>query len=134
MLATGSYPRSLPGLEIDGLKILTSEQALRLDRLPSSAIVLGGGVIGVEFASAWRSFGVDVTIVEALPRLVSGEDSNISAALERAFRKREINIVTGAGHVRVPDNRVRRADGASRRAAARGRAHAGCGRPRAADQ
>ena len=96
VLATGSYPRSLPGLEIDGLKILTSEQALRLDRLPSSAIVLGGGVIGVEFASAWRSFGVDVTIVEALPRLVSGEDSNISAALERAFRKREINIVAGA--------------------------------------
>jgi dihydrolipoyl dehydrogenase len=95
VLATGSYPRSLPGLEIDGLKILTSDQALRLDRLPSSAIVLGGGVIGVEFASAWRSFGVDVTIVEALPRLVSGEDSSISAALERAFRKREINMVTG---------------------------------------
>ena len=68
------------------MKILTSEQALRLDRLPSSAIVLGGGVIGVEFASAWRSFGVNVTIVEALPRLVSGEDSSVSAALERAFR------------------------------------------------
>jgi dihydrolipoamide dehydrogenase len=96
VLATGSYPRSLPGLEIDGMKILTSEQALRLDRLPTSAIVLGGGVIGVEFASAWRSFGVDVTIVEALPRLVSGEDSSISAALERAFRKREINVITGA--------------------------------------
>ena len=95
VLATGSYPRSLPGLEIDGTKILTSEQALRLDRLPTSAIVLGGGVIGVEFASAWRSFGVDVTIVEALPRLVSGEDSSISAALERAFRKRSINVITG---------------------------------------
>ena len=96
VLATGSYPRSLPGLEIDGLKILTSEQALRLDRLPTSAIVLGGGVIGVEFASAWRSFGVNVTIVEALPELVSGEDPSISAALARAFRKREINLVTGA--------------------------------------
>src|SRR5688500_3364279 len=96
VLATGSYPRSLPELEIDGTKILTSEQALRLDRLPTSAIVLGGGVIGVEFASAWRSFGVDVTIVEALPRLVSGEDSSISAALERAFRKRSINVITGA--------------------------------------
>ena len=95
VLATGSYPRSLPELEIDGRKILTSEQALRLDRLPTSAIVLGGGVIGVEFASAWRSFGVDVTIVEALPRLVSGEDSSISAALERAFRKRSINVITG---------------------------------------
>ncbi|HJY43989.1 MAG TPA: dihydrolipoyl dehydrogenase [Propionibacteriaceae bacterium] len=96
VLATGSYPRSLPGLEVDGTRILTSEQALRLDRLPTSAIVLGGGVIGVEFASAWRSFGVDVTIVEALPRLVSGEDSSISAALERAFRKREINVITRA--------------------------------------
>jgi dihydrolipoamide dehydrogenase len=96
VLATGSYPRSLTGLEIDGMKIITSEQALRLDRLPTSAIVLGGGVIGVEFASAWRSFGVDVTIIEALPRLVSGEDSSISAALERAFRKREIHMVTGA--------------------------------------
>src|SRR5215207_2875416 len=96
VLATGSYPRSLPELEIDGRKILTSEQALRLDRLPTSAIVLGGGVIGVEFASAWRSFGVDVTIVEALPRLVSGEDPSISAALERAFRKRSINVITDA--------------------------------------
>jgi dihydrolipoamide dehydrogenase len=96
VLATGSYPRSLPGLEVDGTKILTSEQALRLDRLPTSAIVLGGGVIGVEFASAWRSFGVDVTIIEALPRLVSGEDSSISAALERAFRKRGINVITRA--------------------------------------
>ena len=96
VLSTGSYARSLPGLEIDGSKILTSEQALRLERLPASVIVLGGGVIGVEFASAWRSFGVKVTIVEALPRLVSGEDSAISAALERAFRKREINVVAGA--------------------------------------
>jgi dihydrolipoamide dehydrogenase len=96
ILATGSYPRSLPQLEIDGVKVLTSEQALRLERLPASAIVLGGGVIGVEFASAWRSFGVDVTIVEALPRLVSSEDSSISTALERAFRRREINMVTDA--------------------------------------
>jgi dihydrolipoamide dehydrogenase len=96
VLSTGSYARSLPGLEIDGLKILTSEQALRLERLPASVIVLGGGVIGVEFASAWRSFGVTVTIVEALPRLVSGEDSAVSAALERAFRKREINVVASA--------------------------------------
>ena len=109
VLATGSYPRSLPGLEIDGTKILTSEQALRLDRLPTSVIVLGGGVIGVEFASAWRSFGVDVTIVEALPRLVSGEDSSISAALERAFRKREINVITGAAMsgCRTADSGVR---------------------------
>jgi dihydrolipoamide dehydrogenase len=96
VLATGSFPRSLRGVEIDGAKILTSDQALRLERLPASAIVLGGGVIGVEFASAWRSFGVDITIVEALPRLISGEDSAISTALERAFRKRGIKIITNA--------------------------------------
>ena len=67
VLATGSYPRSLPGLDVDGAKILNSEHALRLDRLPASAIVLGGGVIGVEFASIWRSFGVDVTVLKLSP-------------------------------------------------------------------
>jgi dihydrolipoamide dehydrogenase len=96
VLASGSSARSLAGVDIDGVKIITSEHALRLDRLPGSAIVLGGGVIGVEFASAWRSFGVEVTIVEALPRLVSAEDPSISAALERAFSKRKIEFITGA--------------------------------------
>jgi dihydrolipoamide dehydrogenase len=95
VLATGSYPRSLPGLDVDGTKILNSQHALRLDRLPASAIVLGGGVIGVEFASIWRSFGVEVTIVEALPRLVSGEEPSISTALERAFARRKITVTTG---------------------------------------
>jgi dihydrolipoamide dehydrogenase len=90
VLATGSYSRSLPGLEIDGERVITSEQALLLDRVPASAIVLGGGVIGVEFASVWRSFGADVTIVEALPRLVAAEDEDCSKQLERAFRKRGI--------------------------------------------
>jgi len=80
---------------VDGVKIISSEHALRLDRLPASAIVLGGGVIGVEFASIWRSFGVDVTVVEALPRLVSGEDPSISTALERAFARRKIKVITG---------------------------------------
>src|SRR3954453_9031926 len=69
VLASGSYSRSLPGLEIDGRRVLTSEQALGLDHVPASGVVLGGGVIGCEFASVWRSFGADVTIVEALPRL-----------------------------------------------------------------
>jgi dihydrolipoyl dehydrogenase len=96
VLATGSYSRTLPGIEVDGVKILTSEHALRLDHLPASAIVLGGGVVGVEFASAWRSFGVDVTVVEALPRLVSSEDQSISAALQRAFGRRKIKIITNA--------------------------------------
>lgn len=94
MLATGSVPRSLPGLQIGG-RVLTSDQALTLDRVPRSAIVLGGGVIGVEFASVWKSFGAEVTIVEALPHLVPNEDEACSKALERAFRKRKIAFRTG---------------------------------------
>ncbi len=95
VLASGSYSKSLPGLEVDGEKVLTSEHALRLDRVPASVIVLGGGVIGCEFASVWKSFGADVTIIEALPRLVAAEDEASSKALERAFRKRKINFLTG---------------------------------------
>ncbi|HEY3504754.1 MAG TPA: dihydrolipoyl dehydrogenase [Actinocatenispora sp.] len=95
VLATGSYSKSLPGLDVDGERILTSEHALGLDHVPASAIVLGGGVIGVEFASAWRSFGAEVTIVEALPRLVAAEDEEVSKAVERAFRKRGIAFSTG---------------------------------------
>jgi dihydrolipoamide dehydrogenase len=95
VLASGSYSRSLPGLDLDGDKIISSEHALRLDRVPASVIVLGGGVIGCEFASVWRSFGAEVTIVEALPRLVAAEDEASSKALERAFRKRGIRFRTG---------------------------------------
>ncbi|MDQ5974746.1 MAG: dihydrolipoamide dehydrogenase [Actinomycetota bacterium] len=94
VLATGSYSRSLPGLEISG-RIMTSDQALNLDYVPKSVIVLGGGVIGVEFASVWKSFGADVTIVEALPHLVPNEDEACSKALERAFRKRKIDFSLG---------------------------------------
>jgi dihydrolipoamide dehydrogenase len=95
VLASGSYSRSLPGLDVDGDRVLTSEQALRLERVPASVVVLGGGVIGCEFASVWRSFGAEVTIVEALPRLVAAEDEASSKALERAFRKRGIVFRTG---------------------------------------
>ncbi len=95
MLASGSYARTVAGVEVDGVRIITSEHALRLDALPASAVVLGGGVIGVEFASAWRSFGVEVTVVEALPRLVPGEEPEVSAALQRAFGKRGIAVRTG---------------------------------------
>lgn len=94
VLATGSYSRSLPGLEIGG-RVITSEQALQLDTVPSSAIILGGGVIGVEFASVWKSFGADVTIVEALPHLAPNEEESVSKQLERAFRKRGINFSLG---------------------------------------
>lgn len=89
ILATGSYSRTLPGLEIGG-RILTSEQALALDEVPARVIILGGGVIGVEFASVWRSFGVEVTVIEALPHLVPNEDIAMSKGLERAFRRRGI--------------------------------------------
>ena len=95
VLASGSYSKSLPGLDIDGTHVITSEQALTLDHVPMSAIVLGGGVIGCEFASVWRSFGAEVTIVEALPRLVAAEDEASSKVLERAFRKRGIKFLTG---------------------------------------
>lgn len=95
LLATGSYSRTIPGLEIGG-RVLTSEHALELPEIPERVIVLGGGVIGVEFASLWRSFGVDVTIVEALPHLVPNEDESMSKGLERAFRKRGIEMRLGS--------------------------------------
>ncbi|MFZ9308884.1 MAG: dihydrolipoyl dehydrogenase [Candidatus Nanopelagicales bacterium] len=94
VLATGSYSRSLPGLEIGG-RIMTSDQALQMDWIPRSVLVLGGGVIGVEFASVWKSFGSDVTVIEALDRLVPAEEESISKALERAFKKRGIKAKTG---------------------------------------
>ncbi|MBO3086931.1 dihydrolipoyl dehydrogenase [Cellulomonas dongxiuzhuiae] len=94
VLGTGSYARSLPGLDIGG-RVITSDQALTLDWVPRSAIILGGGVIGSEFASVWRSFGADVTIIEALPHLVPNEDEAVSKAFERAFRKRGIAFNLG---------------------------------------
>ena len=96
VLATGSVPRTLPGLDIDGERVINSEHALRLESLPDSVVVLGGGIIGCEFASVWKSFGVDVTIVEALPHLLALEDEQSSKALERAFRKRGINYELGS--------------------------------------
>jgi dihydrolipoamide dehydrogenase len=96
VLATGSYSRSLPGLDLDGSRVIASEHALQVDHVPSSAVILGGGVIGCEFASAWTSFGAKVTIVEALPHLVPLEDEASSKQLERAFRRRGINFKVGA--------------------------------------
>ena len=103
ILATGSYSRSLPGLEIGG-RVITSEQALELDFVPKKVIVLGGGVIGVEFSSVWKSWGVDVQIVEALPHLVPNEDEAISKQFERAFRKRGINFSLGVRFQSVTQN------------------------------
>lgn len=95
VLATGSYARSLPGLNIDGNRIITSDHALTLNYVPANVIVLGGGVIGCEFASVWKSFGAEVRIIEALPHLVPLEDESSSKQLERAFRKRGINFDLG---------------------------------------
>ncbi len=103
VLATGSHPRSLPGLEIGG-RVITSEQALQLDYVPKSVIVLGGGVIGVEFSSVWRSFGTEVTIIEALPHLVPNEDESVSKQFERAYRKRGINFSLGVKFQSVTQN------------------------------
>ncbi|MFS2292205.1 MAG: dihydrolipoyl dehydrogenase [Actinomadura sp.] len=95
VLGTGAAPKTLPGLEIDGERIISSDDALRLDRVPGSVVILGGGVIGVEFASVWRSFGSEVTIVEALPHLLPMEEESSSKRLERAFRKRGIKFEVG---------------------------------------
>jgi dihydrolipoamide dehydrogenase len=94
VLATGSYSKTLPGLDIGG-RIITSSEAIHLDEVPDRIVILGGGVIGVEFASVFKSFGSDVTIVEALPRLVPNEDEFASKLLERAFRRRKITFKTG---------------------------------------
>lgn len=94
VLATGSYSRSIPGLEITG-NVITSDQALQMDWIPQRAVVLGGGVIGLEFASLWRSFGAEVTIIEGLDHLAPAEDEAISKQLERAYKKRGIKFQLG---------------------------------------
>ncbi len=103
ILATGSFSRSLPGLEIGG-RVITSEQALQLDFVPRKVAVLGGGVIGVEFSSVWKSWGADVTIIEGLPHLVPNEDESVSKQFERAFRKRGIEFKLGARFQSVTQN------------------------------
>ncbi|HLZ36584.1 MAG TPA: dihydrolipoyl dehydrogenase [Mycobacteriales bacterium] len=101
VLATGSVPKSLPGLEIDGSKVITSDEALTWQHVPASVVILGAGALGVEFASIWRSFGAFVTIVEALPHLLPLEEESSSKLLERAFRKRGISFELGARFERV---------------------------------
>ncbi len=103
VLASGSESRSLPGLQIDGQRVISSEHALTLDHVPASVVILGGGVIGVEFASIWRSFGAEVTIVEMLPHLVPTEEESSSRLLERAFRRRGIGFKTGTRFEGVKD-------------------------------
>ena len=102
VLATGSYPRLLPGLEVTE-RIITSDQALVLDHLPSSVVIIGAGAIGMEFATVYRSFGADVTVLEALPRIVPLEDEDISAQAVRAFKKKGIKAFPGVKVSEVKD-------------------------------
>lgn len=96
IIATGSRPRSLPGLAIDGTKIITSDEALLMEKLPQSIMIIGGGVIGVEWASMLSDFGVEITVVEYEDRLIPLEDAEVSKELERLFKKRKIKVITGA--------------------------------------
>ena len=96
IIATGSRPRAIPALPVDGNRIISSRESVVLTDLPSSMVIVGGGAIGVEFAYIYAMYGVDVTIVELLPRLVPNEDEDISAQLERSFRNLGMNILTGA--------------------------------------
>ena len=96
IVATGSTPRSVPGIEIDHKRIITSDEAIHLREVPKSIVIMGSGAVGVEFASIFRRFGSDVTVIELLPRLVPVEDEAVSAELEKSFRKQGITSLTGA--------------------------------------
>jgi dihydrolipoamide dehydrogenase len=95
IVATGSSPRSVPGIALDRTRIITSDEAIHLPQVPKSLVIMGSGAVGVEFASIFRRFGSDVTIIELLPRLVPVEDDAISAELEKSFRKQGIRCLTG---------------------------------------
>ena len=96
IVATGARPRSIPPLPIDGNDVISSRESIVLSELPKSIVIVGGGAIGVEFAYLYKMYGVDVTVVELLPRLVPNEDEEISRELERSFSRQKINVVTGA--------------------------------------
>ena len=95
VIATGARPRHIPPLPVDGDKVITSREAIVLSQLPSSIVIVGGGAIGVEFAYLYRTYGVEVTVVELLPRLIPNEDEEISPLLERAFSQQGIKVITG---------------------------------------
>ena len=95
VVATGSQPRSVPGVDIDRTRIITSDEAIGLKEIPKSIAIMGSGAVGVEFASIFHRFGSDVTLIELLPRIVPIEDEALSAELERSFRKQGIKVLTG---------------------------------------
>ena len=127
VVATGSQPRSVPGVTIDRKRIITSDEAIGLTTIPKSIVILGSGAVGVEFASIFRRFGSDVTIIELLPRLVPVEDEAVSAELERSFKKQGIKVLTGtkvssakagASGVDVEFNAAQGADGKAQKISA----------------
>jgi dihydrolipoamide dehydrogenase len=95
IVATGSAARSVPGIEVDRKKIIFSDEAIHLSYVPKSIAIMGSGAVGVEFASIFKSYGSEVTVIELLPRLVPGEDDAVSTELERTFKKRGIKVLTG---------------------------------------
>ena len=137
IVATGSQPRSVPGIEIDRKRIITSDEAIGLKEIPKSIVILGSGAVGVEFASIFRRFGSEVTIVELLPRLVPIEDDAVSAELEKSFKRQGIKVLTGtkvsSAKVGANSGRDRGADARRDRDAARGRIPARRDRPRSGD-
>src|SRR3954452_22877685 len=96
IVATGSRPRTLPGLDIDGDMVMSSDEALKLEALPKSIIIIGGGVIGIEWASMLFDFGVDVTVLEFADRIIPTEDKEISKEMQRVMKKKGINLITSA--------------------------------------
>jgi dihydrolipoamide dehydrogenase len=96
IVATGSTPRSVPGIDVDRKKIIFSDEAIHLPSVPKSIAIMGSGAVGVEFASIFKSYGSEVTVIELLPRLVPGEDEAVSAELERVFKKKGIKVLTGS--------------------------------------
>jgi dihydrolipoamide dehydrogenase len=96
ILATGSYAKSLPGVKLDGKRVISSDHALALDAVPTSAIVVGAGAVGLEFASMWSDLGAEVTVVEALPRVAPAEDAEVSQVMARNFTKRGMKVMAGA--------------------------------------
>ncbi|MCM3724518.1 dihydrolipoyl dehydrogenase [Neobacillus cucumis] len=96
IVATGSRPRTLPGLEVDGQLVISSDEALQLETLPKSIIIVGGGVIGIEWASMLSDFGINVTVIEFADRIIPTEDKDISKEMQRVLKKKGINLVTGA--------------------------------------
>ena len=135
IVATGGRARAIPGVEVDGERVLTYREAIVLRELPASAVIVGAGPIGMEFAHVWSTYGAEVTVVEMLPRAVPLEDEEISKEVERAFKRRKVRVLTSTRVQGVEITRCRRARqrGRRRRGAGAG-GRTGAGRHRRAAQ